>query len=62
MASELLREQSMQAAAKISKLWTGIPGWIYIGIAVILMPIFTILTVENIHRQQENTVRLLVEE
>ena len=26
------------------------------------MPIFTILTVENIHRQQENTVRLLVEE
>jgi two-component system sensor histidine kinase HydH len=62
MASELLREPSMQAAAKISKLWTGIPGWIYIGIAVILMPIFTILTVENIHRQQENTVRLLVEE
>jgi hypothetical protein len=52
----------MQAAAKISKLWTGSPGWIYIGIAVILMPIFTILTVENIHRQQENTVRLLVEE
>lgn len=62
MASELLREQSMQAAAKIRKLWTGIPGWIYIGIAVILMPVFTILTVENIHRQQENTVRLLVEE
>jgi two-component system sensor histidine kinase HydH len=62
MASELLGEQSMQAAAKISKLWTGIPGWIYVGIAVILMPIFTILTVENIHRQQENTVRLLVEE
>ncbi len=62
MAPELLREQSMQAAAKISKLWTGIPGWIYIGIAVILMPVFTILTVENIHRQQENTVKLLVEE
>jgi two-component system sensor histidine kinase HydH len=62
MAPELLQEASMQAAAKISKLWTGIPGWIYIGIAVILMPVFTILTVENIHRQQENTVRLLVEE
>jgi two-component system, NtrC family, sensor histidine kinase HydH len=51
----------MQAAEKISRLWTGIPGWVYIGIAVILMPIFTILTVENIHRQQENTVRVLVE-
>ncbi|MFZ0241280.1 MAG: ATP-binding protein [Desulfobacterales bacterium] len=52
----------MQPASKISKLWTGVPGWIYIGIAVIVMPIFTILTIENIHRQQENTVRLLVEE
>ncbi len=51
----------MQAAEKISRLWTGVPGWVYIGIAVILMPIFTILTVENIHRQQENTVRVLVE-
>lgn len=52
----------MQAAAKISRLWTGVPGFIYMGIAVILMPIFTILTVENIHRQRENTVRLLIEE
>ncbi len=52
----------MQAAAKISRLWTGVPGFIYLGIAVILMPIFTILTIENIHRQQENTVRLLTEE
>ncbi|MFZ0612569.1 MAG: ATP-binding protein [Desulfobacterales bacterium] len=62
MASDLLHDRSMQVATKISKFWTGVPGFIYIGIAVILMPIFTILTIENIHRQQENTVRLLTEE
>ena len=46
----------------MSRLWTGVPIWIFIGTVLILIPVFTVLTVENINRQRENTVRLLVEE
>ena len=46
----------------MNRLWTGVPVWIFIGTVLILIPVFTVLTVENINRQKENTVRLLVEE
>jgi len=46
----------------MSRLWTGVPVWIFIGTVLILIPVFTVMTVENINRQKENTVRLLVEE
>ena len=39
----------------------GIPPWIIIGTVLILVPIFIFMTLENIHRQKENTTRLLVE-
>lgn len=42
-------------------LWTGVPPWIFIGAVVILFPIFTFMTVENINRQKENSLRLLLE-
>ena len=38
-----------------------IPPWIIIGAVLILLPIFIFMTLENIHRQKENTTRLLVE-
>ncbi len=52
----------MQKSKKINRLWTGVPVWIFIGTVLILIPVFIVLTVENINRQKENTVRLLVEE
>jgi two-component system sensor histidine kinase HydH len=52
----------MQLSQKTSRLWTGGSIWIFIGTVLILIPVFIVLTVENINRQKENTVRLLVEE
>ncbi len=43
------------------RLWTGIPPWIFIGAAVILFPIFSFMTIENINRQKAQTERLLEE-
>ena len=45
----------------IIKSLVGIPPWIIIGTVLILVPIFIFMTLENIHRQKENTTRLLVE-
>ena len=39
----------------------GLPPWIIIGAVVILFPIFTFIAVENVHRQKENSTRLLLE-
>ena len=48
--------------SKVSKrYWIGIPPWIIIGAVLILAPIFVFMTLENIHRQKENTTMLLVE-
>jgi two-component system sensor histidine kinase HydH len=46
---------------KFKRFRTGIPAWIFIGTAVILLPIFAFMTIANINRQKENMVRLLVE-
>lgn len=43
------------------RLWTGIPPWILIGAAVILFPIFSFMTIENINRQKAQTEKLLEE-
>ena len=46
---------------KNSKLWTGVPPWIFIGAVVVLFPIFAIMTIQNVHRQDRNSTRLLLE-
>lgn len=46
---------------KNSKLWTGVPPWIFIGAVVVLFPIFAIMTIQNIHRQDRSSTRLLLE-
>ena len=38
-----------------------IPAWIFIGTALVLLPIFTLITVSDINRQKEYMTRLLVE-
>jgi two-component system sensor histidine kinase HydH len=46
---------------EIRRFWIGIPPWIFIGALVILFPIFSILTLQDINRQKENSIRLLLE-
>jgi two-component system sensor histidine kinase HydH len=43
------------------RLWSGIPPWVLIGAVLILLPIFSLMTIENINRQKENSERLLKE-
>ncbi len=45
----------------IKKFLTGVPAWIFVGMAAVLLPLFGIMTIANINRQKENTQRLLVE-
>ena len=45
----------------IKKYGTRIPAWIFIGTALVLLPIFTLITVSSINRQKESMTRLLVE-
>ncbi len=45
----------------IKQYWTRIPAWIFIGTALVLLPIFTLTTLSDINRQKENMTRVLVE-
>jgi two-component system sensor histidine kinase HydH len=51
----------MENKTKKKRFWAGIPPWIFIGSVVVLFPIFTFMIAENLNRQKENTVRLLLE-
>ena len=46
---------------EIAKFWVGIPPWLILGAVLILLPIFAFMTIETIHRQKENTTKLLLE-
>ena len=37
------------------------PPWLFIGAVVVLFPIFAIMTLQNIHRQNQNSTQLLLE-
>ena len=51
----------MKKESENIKFWTGIPPWIFIGAVVVLVPIFSFITIQNISRQNENSLRLLLE-
>ncbi len=51
----------MLGKIKKGKTWAALPPWILIGAVSILLPIFGFITLENIHRQKENSTRLLLE-
>jgi two-component system sensor histidine kinase HydH len=51
----------MLSKAKNDRFWAGIPPWIFIGAVVVLFPIFTFMTIQNINRQNESSLRLLLE-
>jgi two-component system, NtrC family, sensor histidine kinase HydH len=46
---------------RFSKSWISIPPWIFIGAAVLLMPIFAFMATSHISRQKTISTRLLVE-
>ena len=41
--------------------WTGVQPWVLIGAVAVLLPIFTFMTIENINRQKEKSIHLLME-
>lgn len=51
----------MENSPQHHRVWTRIPPWIFVGAVVVLLPLFGFMTYETIHRQKENSVRLLME-
>ena len=51
----------MTKKTKNKKSWIGVPPWVLIGAVAVLLPIFTFLTIENINRQKEKSIQLLLE-
>ncbi|MCP4369341.1 MAG: PAS domain S-box protein [Deltaproteobacteria bacterium] len=51
----------MTNKTKKKTFWAGVPPWIFIGAVVVLFPIFAFMITENLNRQRENNVRLLLE-
>jgi len=44
-----------------SKPWIGVPPRVLLGAFAVLMPIFAVMTAQNIHREKDFTTRLMVE-
>jgi two-component system, NtrC family, sensor histidine kinase HydH len=51
----------MKDKINYNRFWTGVPPWIFIGAVVVLFPIFAIMTIQNIHRQNQNMTHLMLE-
>jgi two-component system sensor histidine kinase HydH len=51
----------MFAKLKNKKFWTGVPPWVLIGAVLVLLPVVVFITVENINRQKEKSIQLLLE-
>lgn len=47
--------------SKSKKFWVGVPPWVLIGAAAVLLPISIFITVENINQQKEKSIALLLE-
>jgi two-component system sensor histidine kinase HydH len=47
--------------SKNRKFWTGVPPWILIGAVAVLLPVVVFITLENINRQKEKSIHLLLE-
>jgi two-component system sensor histidine kinase HydH len=51
----------MFTKSKNKKFWTGVPPWVLIGAVAVLLPIVVFVTIENINRQKEKSIHLLLE-
>ncbi|MGD8942380.1 MAG: ATP-binding protein [Desulfobacterales bacterium] len=47
--------------SKYRKFWTAIPPWILMGAVAVLLPVVVFITLENINRQKEKSIHLLLE-
>jgi len=47
--------------SKLHKFWVAVPPWIIIGAVAVLVPLFLVMTIQNIDKQKEFTTRLLIE-
>ena len=47
--------------SKNKKFWTAVPPWVLIGAVAVLLPVVVFITVENINRQKEKSIHLLLE-
>jgi two-component system sensor histidine kinase HydH len=52
---------AMFTKSKNRKFWAGVPPWVLIGAVAVLLPIVVFVTIENINRQKEKSVHLLLE-
>ncbi len=43
------------------KIWTLLPPWIVLGAVLVLLPIFVFMTLKNIQREKDLTIRLMLE-
>lgn len=46
---------------KNKQFWTGVPRWALIGAVAVLLPLFALMTMTSINRQQEKSTQLLLE-
>jgi two-component system sensor histidine kinase HydH len=46
---------------KNRRFWTGVPPWVLMGAVAVLLPIVVFVTVENINRQKQKSIHLLLE-
>ncbi|MGD9120049.1 MAG: PAS domain-containing sensor histidine kinase, partial [Desulfobacterales bacterium] len=46
---------------KYRQFWTGVPPWVLIGAVAVLLPVVVFITLENINRQKEKSIHLLLE-
>jgi len=51
----------MFTRSKNKRFWTGVPPWVLIGAVAVLLPIVVFVTVENITRQKQKSIHLLLE-
>lgn len=51
----------MQAQKREDKTFSEVPPWIFIGAIIVLLPIFTYITIDNINRKKTNRINILLE-
>ena len=57
----MLYRSTMSTKSKMIKFWTAVPPWGLIGAVAVLLPIVVFVTVENVNRQKQKSIQMLLE-
>ena len=57
----MLYRSTMSTKSKMIKFWTAVPPWVLIGAVAVLLPIVVFVTVENVNRQKQKSIQMLLE-